>query len=99
MHRLFSTKSWRRSQNAFFSQQLRKVVVDIEEMCETIQIIASGKNIARKAALLQFTLRQKGIEIPAFDALIATIALEIDAVVFLKDEHFERVDGLRVAGW
>jgi tRNA(fMet)-specific endonuclease VapC len=80
------------------AQQLKKAA-DIEEMCETIQIIAPGKNIARRAALLQFTLRQKGIEIPAFDALIAATALEIDAVVLSKDEHFERVDGLRVARW
>jgi predicted nucleic acid-binding protein len=48
---------------------------------------------------LQLNLRQKGNEIPAFDALIAATALVFNAVVLSKDEHFERVDGLRVAGW
>ena len=80
------------------AQQLKKVTV-IEEICETIQIVAPEKNIVKRAASLQLTLRQKGNEIPAFDALIAATALEIDAVVLSRDEHFERVDGLRVTGW
>ncbi len=80
------------------AQQLKRVGV-IEEICETIQIIAPEKNIVKRAAFLQLTLRQKGNEIPAFDALIAATALEINAVVLSRDEHFKRVDGLRVAGW
>ncbi|MBU7045216.1 MAG: type II toxin-antitoxin system VapC family toxin [Theionarchaea archaeon] len=80
------------------AQQLKRVGV-IEEICETIQIIAPEKNIVKRAAFLQLNLRQKGNEIPAFDALIAATALEINAVVLSRDEHFKRVDGLRVAGW
>jgi predicted nucleic acid-binding protein len=80
------------------AQQLKKVS-DIEEICETIQIIAPEKNIVKRAAFLQRALRQKGNEIPAFDALIAATALEMNAVVLSKDEHFERIDSLQVADW
>lgn len=80
------------------AQQLKKVS-DIGEICETMRIIAPDKRIAKRAAFLQLSLRQKGNEIPAFDALIAATALEINAAVLSKDEHFKRVDGLQVVGW
>lgn len=78
--------------------QLKKIS-DIEEICETMEIIAPDKRIAKRAAFLQLSLRQEGNEIPAFDALIAATAMEINAVILSKDEHFKRVDGLQVAGW
>lgn len=80
------------------AQQLKKVS-DIEEMCETMKVIAPDRRIVRRAAFLQLSLRQKGNEIPAFDALIAATALEMNAAILSKDEHFKRVNGLQVAEW
>ncbi len=80
------------------AQQVRRVS-DIEEICETMKIIVPEKRIAKRAAFLQLSLRQKGGEIPAFDVLIAATALEMNAVLLSKDEHFKRVDSLQVAGW
>ncbi len=80
------------------ARKLRKVS-DIEEMCETMKVIAPDERIVKRAALLQLSLRQKGNEIPAFDALIAATALEMNAVVLSKDEHFKRVNNLQTAGW
>jgi len=83
----------------FIGAQPLKKVKDIDELCETMEIIAPDKRIVKKAAFLQLTLRQKGNEIPAFDALIAATALEVNAVLLSKDDHFKRVDSLHVAGW
>ena len=80
------------------AQKIRKVS-DIEEICETMEIIAPDERIVKRAAFLQLSLREKGDEIPAFDALIAATALEINAVLISKDGHFKRVDGLQVTGW
>ncbi len=46
------------------------------------------------AGRLAFNLRQQGKGIPFTDTLIATVALEKQAMVFSLDEHFERVPGL-----
>ncbi|MGC1122579.1 MAG: type II toxin-antitoxin system VapC family toxin [Candidatus Methanofastidiosia archaeon] len=80
------------------AQQLKKVS-DIEEMCVTMEIIAPDRVIAKRAAFLQLALRERGNEIPAFDALIAATALEKKAVVFSNDRHFREIDGLQVEGW
>lgn len=74
-------------------------VINIEEICETMEIIAPDKRIAKRAAFLQHVLRQKDSEIPAFDTLVAATALETNAVLLSKDEHFERVNDLQTTKW
>lgn len=83
----------------FIGAQKLKKVSDIEELCETMEVIAPDKRIAERAAFLQLSLRKEGNEIPAFDALIAATAIEINAVVLTKDMHFRRVNNLHVVGW
>lgn len=83
----------------FIGAQRLKKISDIEDMCETMEIIAPDRTIAKRAAFLQLSLRERGKEIPALDALIAATALEKKAVVFSNDGHFKRVDDLQVEGW
>jgi predicted nucleic acid-binding protein len=64
-----------------------------------MEVIAPNKRIAEKTAFLQLSLRQEGNEIPAFDALIAATAIEINAAVLSKDKHFRKVNNLHVVGW
>jgi tRNA(fMet)-specific endonuclease VapC len=83
----------------FIGAQRLKKISDIEDMCETMEIIAPDRIIAKRAAFLQLSLRGRGKEIPAFDALIAATALEKKAVVFSNDRHFREIDDLQVEGW
>jgi tRNA(fMet)-specific endonuclease VapC len=83
----------------FIGAQRLKKISDIEDMCETMEIIAPDRIIAKRAAFLQLSLRERGKEIPAFDALIAATALEKKAVVFSNDRHFREIDDLQVEGW
>jgi tRNA(fMet)-specific endonuclease VapC len=83
----------------FIGAQRLKKISDIEDMCETMEIIAPDRIIAKRAAFLQLSLRERGKIIPAFDALIAATAIEKKAVVFSNDRHFREIDDLQVEGW
>ncbi len=40
------------------------------------------------------TLKRKGTPIPINDVLIAAVALEQGAILYSRDEHFSRIEGL-----
>ncbi len=62
-----------------------------------VMIMAQTTNtVWEKAAALAWSLDRKGRVIPAQDALIATVALEIGAHVLTDDSHFHFVPGLRL---
>ena len=55
---------------------------------------------AKEAARVFAHCRRQGLEIPADDALIAGIALSNGCSLVTNDtNHFERVPGLKLAGW
>jgi len=44
-------------------------------------------------------LRSDGFKIPDNDIWIAATAVQHDAVVLTKDQHFSHIQGIRVRGW
>lgn len=49
-----------------------------------------------KAGEIAFGLRKKGITIPLSDIIIAAVALRIDARVYTRDRHFEKIAAVRL---
>jgi predicted nucleic acid-binding protein len=49
-----------------------------------------------RAGQISLELRQRGLTIPLQDAIIAAQALAGDHDLFSKDEHFQRIPGLRL---
>lgn len=58
--------------------------------------IAFTEAAAREAAEIRIDLRERGAEIQVPDTLIAGVAKATDAELVSKDDHFGRVEGLRV---
>ena len=51
---------------------------------------------AKEYSTIYKHLRQQGTPIPTNDMWIAAIANQLDAAVFTYDDHFRKIDGLKV---
>lgn len=54
---------------------------------------------ARIAGIIDGKLMKSGLEIDAEDAMIAGIALANNKKVLTRDEHFSRIEGLKIEGY
>ncbi len=54
---------------------------------------------AEQAAELRLTLRQRGWQLAAFDALIATVALRYELTLLTTDRDFHSIPGLKYENW
>jgi predicted nucleic acid-binding protein len=58
--------------------------------------IPTTNQIWERASQLAWALDRQGVVLPAQDILIASHALDTDAIVLTHDMHFSSVPGLRV---
>ena len=63
------------------------------------EVLPITRPVAEKFAEIDAALRGKGRPIPVNDVWVAAVALAQDAVLLTNDEHFARVDGLRLENW
>ena len=54
---------------------------------------------ARIAGVIDGTLIKKGLEISTEDSMIAGIAIKNNEIVLTRDDHFKRVEGLKIEGY
>lgn len=62
----------------------------------TVKILPATNETAERFALIKNQLIRKGTPIPINDLWIAASAMESGAVLVTFDEHFKKIDGLRV---
>jgi predicted nucleic acid-binding protein len=56
-----------------------------------LRLFESSDNVWQRAFKLSFTLRQKGVNIPLTDTLIASVALEHGLLLLHDDRHYEMI--------
>ncbi len=79
------------SRQQFNEKKLRQVVSRLK--IETIDVNA---DVARKYAMIYWSLQKKGMKIPINDVWIAACCMEIGGTLLTRDKHFERVDQIEV---
>ena len=57
-----------------------------------VDIINVNADVARKYALIYYSLRKKGAKIPINDVWIAACCMEAGGTLITRDKHFEFVD-------
>lgn len=62
-------------------------------------VLPVTRHAAERFAQIDAALTKKGAPIPVNDVWVAAVALDNEAAVVTNDEHFLRVDGLRVESW
>ena len=67
-----------------------------EEFLHPFDVIPFDTSSARTCALLKHDLEKSGNMIPAFDLMIASIAMISNSTLVSFDKHFERVAGLKL---
>jgi len=63
---------------------------------EALRCLPATKDTWVKAAELSFRLRRRGLTTPLTDLVVATVAIENEIAVYAKDQHFERIPGLKL---
>jgi len=58
---------------------------------ESLEVLAITPSVWEKAYELGFTLRRKGLTIPATDLIIAALAMEEKSLLLHQDEHYEKI--------
>ena len=69
---------------------------ELSEKMDALQFFHAGAETWLKAARLSFRLRRSGLATPLADLVIAQVALDNDLPVYATDEHFGRVEGLKL---
>lgn len=75
------------SRQQFNEKKLRQVVSRLK-----IEIIDVNADVARKYAMIYWSLQKKGMKIPINDVWIAACCMEIGGTLLTRDKHFELVD-------
>jgi predicted nucleic acid-binding protein len=71
-----------------------RTVSEYERLSERLDgVIGLGdrRELWDRAARLQFDLRRSGVTVPPTDALIASCAIDVDAILVHADAHFDLV--------
>ena len=74
----------------------RRQFTTLQEEFNALPFVEASKDTWTATGRILNNLERQGIRIPLADALIAALALQIDAEVFSGDKHFQRVEGLGV---
>lgn len=85
---------------AYDTLKARKIRPIISDFLETIKIINFTEKEAIKAGEIRAVLRSKGMQIGAYDVLIAATALTNNCTLVTSNiREFERVGGLSIDNW
>lgn len=72
-------------QGALNEKEMEKILM----LMEPVSRIDPSSNTWEEAGRLSYSLRKKGFTISTVDALIATLAIENDVLLFTEDKHFD----------
>ncbi|MBI4320686.1 MAG: type II toxin-antitoxin system VapC family toxin [Chloroflexi bacterium] len=71
-------------------------MVAFEELTATTEIISLDTEVARRYAVIRSDLRSRGLLLADNDLWIAATALARDLTLVSRDQHFERIPGLKL---
>lgn len=84
---------------AYLSSKIQQNIEQIKKIQEYFQILKLEESIYEVFASLSVRLLSEGKPIGAFDELIASITLCWDGQIVTKDNHFNKVPGLKVINY
>ncbi len=71
----------------------------VKEVLSNLHILELNSAASERAGDICSRLDSKGKEVGEFDILIAGICLANDVTLISNDEHFEKIDGLKIKRW
>lgn len=84
---------------AYRSGRAKENLARLETFLADYQLLNCGKAIARQYGQVKDSLRAKGRPLPENDIWLAATALHHDLTLVTRDEHFNEVNGLKLARW
>jgi len=81
------------------SSQLEANARKLENLLQSLVILAFDQAAARHFGRLRAELHRVGRPIPSIDLQIAAIAVDLNLTVLTSDAHFGNIPGLRLNNW
>ena len=69
---------------------------ELADKLDAVHFFHATEETWLRAARRSFELMKRGLPTPLSDLVIAEVAMEYGLAVYTLDEHFERVDGLKL---
>ena len=84
---------------AYLSERREENSAKVLKIVETLDVIGFAWETYPIYGTLSATLKEKGISVNEFDAVIAALVLETDGIIVTRDQHFRSIPGLEVIGY
>jgi tRNA(fMet)-specific endonuclease VapC len=84
---------------AYLSERREENIAKVMEIVENLDTIGISWDTYPIYGTLSLALKEKGISVNEFDAVIAALVLETDGLIVTRDRDFERIPGLEVIGY
>ena len=81
------------------SGQVKQNLERIDDFAAKNTVLACDRETARHYGMIKDTLRGKGRLIPENDIWIAGIAQQNDLTLITRDEHFHKIEQLKIEVW
>jgi tRNA(fMet)-specific endonuclease VapC len=81
------------------SGRVERNMTQIEEFVGSVPVLACSTGTAREYGIIKNQLRVKGRPIPENDIWIAAVARQRDLVLVSRDDHFAKVEGIKLEKW
>lgn len=81
---------------AYLSGRLEDQLGVIENFFRKVSILQIDAETAKIYSRLKFQLKQKGTPIPENDIWIASLSQQHNIELFTNDNHFDKIDGLKL---
>lgn len=84
---------------AYRSSFKEKNAAKIDDFSAASAVLAPTRVTAKRYGLIKQALQSKGFPIPENDIWIASIAMEHELTIATRDEHFSKIDNVRIENW
>lgn len=84
---------------AYLSNKSEEGLEKIKNLLEAFSILSINDDVYEWFAALSYEMQARGESINDFDELIAAITMTNGAAIITRDEHFNRVPGLKVISY
>ncbi len=96
----FSTITYYETKRGLLATQATRKMADFDKIRKKYDMLGTDSEaVLDKASEIYANLKHQGKLLPDADILIAAVALSFNLILVTDDNHFDRIEGLKVENW
>jgi len=95
-----STITYYETKRGLLATQATRKMKDFDKICQKYEMLGTdSETVLDKASEIYANLKRRGELLPDADILIAAVALNYNLTLVTDDNHFNRIEGLKIENW